>query len=389
MEIPNIYEMTDYRGLMVAPIILLLISLYYIPQIPAGIDFKGGILITLQIDGEFSEQDIETSLNAIGINEVTVSNYTHPLGTTVEIEIEQNALLAEAERARIPFSERYDEVVELEFEKTTLELYITENASLASGYQPRIDEIDRVLGAKRMEMGEYAEIILSNSEQVIGRDVPRTSGSTKDLQDLVDDTYLEATEHYNSQILDTLRDNVQFSSYSFANVMPSLSNYFLSKVFEILIVSIVLVTIVVFIVFRSFVPSIAVLIGAFSDVVIALGAMGLFGIPLTLPSFAAILMLIGFSLDTDMLLTLRIIKRTEGTPKQRAYETMKTGITMSSSTALAFAVLLILAIVTHIPTYYQIAAVAICGLMGDIVATWCLNAVIVLWYVERKGMHGR
>jgi len=234
MEIPNIYEMTDYRGLMVAPIILLLISLYYIPQIPAGIDFKGGILITLQIDGEFSEQDIETSLNAIGINEVTVSNYTHPLGTTVEIEIEQNALLAEAERARIPFSERYDEVVELEFEKTTLELYITENASLASGYQPRIDEIDRVLGAKRMEMGEYAEIILSNSEQVIGRDVPRTSGSTKDLQDLVDDTYLEATEHYNSQILDTLRDNVQFSSYSFANVMPSLSNYFLSKVFEIL-----------------------------------------------------------------------------------------------------------------------------------------------------------
>ncbi|MEM3030896.1 MAG: protein translocase subunit SecF, partial [Candidatus Micrarchaeia archaeon] len=139
-------------------------------------------------------------------------------------------------------------------------------------------------------------------------------------------------------------------------------------------------------VFRTFSPSLAVLTGAASDIVIALGAMGAFGIPLTLPSFAALLMLIGFSLDTDILLTMRTLKRTEGTPRQRAYETMKTGATMSLAALVAFGALLALALVTHIPTYYQIASVAIAGLLGDLVATWGLNAVVILWYLERKGM---
>ncbi len=383
MDLPNIYEMTDYRGLVVFPLVLLLISLYFIPQIPAGIDFRGGILITLQTNSTFSQQDIEAKLSETGIRDVTIGNYTHPLGTTIEIQIEQNQLLAEAERARIPFSDRYDEVVALEFEKTTLEIAIGQNASLAGEYQPRIEEIDGELEGKRSEMSGHAETILSNSGQVLGREIPVTDSSAKELRELVDSTYLEATEYYNNQILDTLKGSVEFSSYSFANVMPSLSEYFVSKVFEVLLISVVLVSVVVFIVFRSVVPSFAVLIGAFCDVIIALGAMGLFGIPLTLSSFAAILMLIGFSLDTDMLLTLRVIKRTEGTPRQRAYETMKTGMTMSSSTMLAFGVLLILALITHISVYYQIAAVAICGLIGDIIATWFLNAVIILWYVER------
>ena len=46
--------------------------------------------------------------------------------------------------------------------------------------------------------------------------------------------------------------------------------------------------------------------------------------------------------------------------------------------------LLALALITHIATYYQIAAVAICGLFGDIIATWFFNAVIVLYYVENR-----
>jgi preprotein translocase subunit SecF len=45
---------------------------------------------------------------------------------------------------------------------------------------------------------------------------------------------------------------------------------------------------------------------------------------------------------------------------------------------------LILSIVTQISTYYQIAAVVIFGLIADIAATWGTDAVIILWYTERK-----
>ncbi len=384
MELPNIYEMTDYRRLIIVPIVLILISLYFIPQIPKGIDFKGGILISLQTNSSISEEQIQGSLTGIGVKDVVLSSYTHPLGTTIEIEIEQNQLLAEAEKVRIPFSDSYDQVSELEIEKTRYESEIERNSSTTSQYQPKLDEVNAKLSQKRDEMDKYALTILSNCGQVLGRKIDLPAGSAKDLRDEVDQVYLEATENYNARILDALRGSVQFSSYSFANVMPSLSEYFISKVLSVIAISTLLVVIVVFAVFRTFVPSIAVLSGAFADVVIAMGAMGLFGIPLTLSSFAALLMLIGFSLDTDMLLTLRVIKRTEGTAKARAYDAMKTGVTMSSATILSFSVLLALALITHIATYYQIAAVAICGLFGDIIATWFFNAVIVLWYAENR-----
>jgi preprotein translocase subunit SecF len=384
MEIPNIYKMTDYKGLMIAPIILLLLSFYFIPQIPKGIDFRGGVLISLQTNSTFSEDEIKASLGQVGIKDMVVGSYTHPYGTTVEIEIEQNPLLAQAEKSRIPFSDTYDEVIDLEYQKTTYELQIQDNASNAEKYAKQLEEISIKLAAKRTEMNGHADIILSNCGQILGQTIERPAGSTKELRELVDKVYLESTESYNKQILDALKKSVQFSTYSFSNVMPSLSDYFISKVFQVIAISTILVVIVVFIVFRTFVPSMAVLIGAFADITIALGAMGLFGIPLTLPSFAALLMLIGFSLDTDMLLTLRVIKRTEGTSKDRAYEAMNTGIVMSSATILAFSVLFALALITHISTYYQIAAVAICGLFADIIATWCLNAVIVLWYMEKK-----
>lgn len=386
MELPNIYEMTDYKGLILVPLVLIVLSLYmiFVPQIPKGIDFKGGILITLQTNSSFSEEQIRSGLGTMGIKDISLSSYTHPYGTTVEIEIEQNQLLAEAEKSRIPFSDSYDDVVELEYQQTALELQLEKNDTQADQDRQQLEQVKAELSAKREVMNRYAGVILKNCGEILGEQIEVPGGSTKDLRELVDSKYLEATTYYNSKILETLRNNVQFSSYSFANVMPSLSDYFISKVLQVILISTALVVIVVFVVFRSFVPSMAVLSGAFSDVVIAMGGMALFGIPLTLSSFAALLMLIGFSLDTDMLLTLRVIKRTEGTPRSRAYEAMKTGIIMSSATILSFSVLFILALITHISTYYQIAAVAICGLVADIIATWFFNAVIVLWYMERK-----
>ena len=156
----------------------------------------------------------------------------------------------------------------------------------------------------------------------------------------------------------------------------------------IVIYSVILTSIVVFLIFRTAVPSVAVLSGAAADITFALGAMSIFGIPLTLASFSALLMLVGFSLDTDILLTMRVIKRRDGTAAQRAYESMKTGMTMSFSTMVAFIALFALAMITHESLYYQISTVVIAGLIGDLIATWAFNAVIILAHaqdMEKKG----
>jgi preprotein translocase subunit SecF len=176
---------------------------------------------------------------------------------------------------------------------------------------------------------------------------------------------------------------VDYAAISVQTVSPALSTHFIETAFNVVVLAVILSLILVFFFFRNLVPSIAVLTGALSDIVIALGAMGLLGVPLTLASFAALLMLLGFSLDTDILLTTRMLKR-KGDPRENAFDAMKTGITMSVMAIIAFAALFALATITHIPTYYEISAVALAGLVGDIFATWGINGVIILHHVEKK-----
>jgi len=160
----------------------------------------------------------------------------------------------------------------------------------------------------------------------------------------------------------------------------------MTQVYYALAFAFIFMSITVFIIFRNFVPSLAVIFAALSDIIIALGGMALFGIPLSVASVGAILMLIGYSVDTDILLTTRILKRKEGTVTQRAVEAIKTGLTMAAA-AIGSMVALYLVVVFMIPaaqTLADIAAVLIIGLTADILATWLMNLGILRWYVEAR-----
>ncbi|MEM4331351.1 MAG: hypothetical protein QXI89_01130 [Candidatus Anstonellales archaeon] len=159
---------------------------------------------------------------------------------------------------------------------------------------------------------------------------------------------------------------------------------FLEKVKTTLAISAILAIIAVFWIFKEPFASLAVLSGAFADIIIALGFMATMGIPLTLASVAALLMLVGYSLDTDILLTTRVIKRSDGEKQDRAFEAMKTGLTMTTTGIIAFIILFVIGQYLRIATYYQIGAVVIAGLIGDIFATWGINAVLLLKF-SKKG----
>ncbi|MBV1767919.1 MAG: protein translocase subunit SecF, partial [Methanobacterium sp.] len=115
---------------------------------------------------------------------------------------------------------------------------------------------------------------------------------------------------------------------SFKSVGPVLGEESLNQVYWALAFAFLFMSITVFIIFRTFVPSLAVILAGLSDIIIALGGMSLFGIPLSIASVGALLMLIGFSVDTDILLTTRLIKQKKGTISERSIDALKTGLTM-------------------------------------------------------------
>ncbi|RJS48763.1 MAG: preprotein translocase subunit SecF [Methanobacterium sp.] len=171
---------------------------------------------------------------------------------------------------------------------------------------------------------------------------------------------------------------------SFKSIGPVLGQEALNQVYWALAFAFLFMSITVFIIFRTFVPSMAVILAGLSDIIIAVGGMSLFGIPLSIASVGALLMLIGFSVDTDILLTTRLIKQKKGTVTERSIDAIKTGLTMSITAIAAMASLYIVTIV-FIPqadVLSNIAAVLIIGLTADIFITWLMNLGILRWYLE-------
>lgn len=147
--------------------------------------------------------------------------------------------------------------------------------------------------------------------------------------------------------------------------------------------------IVVFLIFRTFVPSMAVVISAFADIAFAAAMMDVFGIVLSLGTVAALLMLIGYSVDTDILLTTRLLKR-KGEINDKIKNAMKTGLTMTMTTLVALVVLFVISSgsyfissFTRIDIIRDISVVLIFGLIADIVNTWMTNVGILKWYLEK------
>jgi len=140
-----------------------------------------------------------------------------------------------------------------------------------------------------------------------------------------------------------------------------------------------------FVLFRTFVPSIAIVISAFSDIMIPLAVMDVLNIQLTLGTVAALLMLIGYSVDSDILLNNHILRRT-GEFYESTHRAMRTGVTMTLTSLSAMIVMAITAYLFGIELLSSIGLVLAIGLAADLMNTYLLNLSLLRWYKLGAGV---
>lgn len=138
-------------------------------------------------------------------------------------------------------------------------------------------------------------------------------------------------------------------------------------------------SIIVFIMFRTFIPSVAIVISAFSDMMIPLALMNLFNIQLSLGTVAALLMIIGYSVDSDILLNNHILRRA-GSFYESGYEAIRTGVTMTLTSLTAVTIMTVTAYAFGISLLSAIGIVLIFGLLADLMNTYLLNFSLLRWY---------
>ncbi len=360
LKFPNLYTSKQYKYLLILPILLILASIALLPGIPRGIDLRGGLLITIQTDQPVDENVLANAVKTVAAGEPSVRSYESPAGKGYEIELPLKTEIDDA-AALLAQGRDYQE----QWEKAEVEL------SQGRGSEANV----ATLASQSVSFARQAA-------QKVGKTI--TTSNPTDAVRESDDAVAQSRSQYRDDILSAVQKVAPATSVSVREVGSSLSSFFLAKTQQIVLMSFLLLAIIVFILFRSVGPSLAVMIGPLTNITITAGAMSILQIPWSLASVAAMLMLVGFSLDTYMMLTIRILKRPEDDAPTRANDAVNTAFLMNAATIAAYGVLTGLAMLLQEPTYYQIGAVATLGGLADFITTRFFNAPLLLWMHERR-----
>ncbi|NPA76621.1 MAG: hypothetical protein GXN93_02610 [Candidatus Diapherotrites archaeon] len=197
-----------------------------------------------------------------------------------------------------------------------------------------------------------------------------------------------SVNEYKDKIIEIIKKEVPgVNNIVVRTVAPSLGQTFWHLAANMAIWAIILLALTVFIFFRAGTPT-AIMIGsAIFDILGMLALMALFNIPLSMDTIVILLMMVGYSIDTDILLSTHLLKRSkseEGDPFERAARAASTGVHMSGTTLTAMIFIYLVGYLTSNLAVMRIANVMIFGVISDLIVTWLLNAPVMIELVRRN-----
>jgi preprotein translocase subunit SecF len=175
---------------------------------------------------------------------------------------------------------------------------------------------------------------------------------------------------------------IEVTDYTEETIGPALGNLFFEQVRNTLIIAFVLMSIVIFVIYRNLVSSFGIVFATLANIITTLAITSLLGIQISFAGFAGLLMLIAFTVDTNIVLTSKVVAKgsAEGfMPRYR--KALVTGVTLVATIAATMAVVLVL---SSSKLLVNIAEVLVIGFLADLVYTWILNARLLEIHFNRR-----
>ena len=228
----------------------------------------------------------------------------------------------------------------------------------------------------------YKDIDVPNLNAYLSSEFPGSDISIRTLTKLGEKTELaiSSSDIGSNELLNSLKARLGDLDYGVEEMGSSLGKSFFRETFIAILFAFLFMGIVIFFYFRQPIPSLAIVLSAFSNMVVTLAVINLMGVKLSTAGVAAFLMLIGYSVDTNILLSTNVLKRKGGEVIDRIFNGMKTGLAMTSTTVTA---IVIAYIFSQSSALSQIMLILIIGLLMDVLNTWVQNAGILRLYLER------
>ena len=258
--------------------------------------------------------------------------------------------------------------------------FIKKDVSLTGGITITIDTFDSEINLQELE--QYLSEKLDNFAIKEISNIRTGRQEAVVIQSPIQDLDSLEAENFESVINDFLDYELTSENSSTEKTGSKFGESFYKQLLFAILISFILMALVVFIIFRTVAPSAAVVISAFADIVMTIAFVNILGIKVSSAGIMAFLMLIGYSVDTDIMLTTRLLKRREHI-NHKLFNAFKTGLTMTITSIVAISVALIIA-GSFSEVLKQIFTILLIGLSFDILNTWITNASILKWYLERR-----
>ncbi len=318
MDVAKVYE-KYHRVMVVVPVVLFVVLLFFLPNLKLGIDFTGGISVSFSSNTNVPAEQIVSALKStFGVAEVSVTPVTG--GYIVEMTYP-------------PSLKRVYDLYE-EWKKTNSAEALQELKGILG-----VEDVNNIDAA----VAAYSDKVKEQIKEEIKRVVP------------------DANE------------------FVIEDIVPVLGADFWRLMMNIALWAVILLLIAILIYFRHPIPIVIMLVSGIFDGIAMLALMGLTNIPLTLSTMAILLMMVGYSIDTDVVASTFLFKRRkEGNVFKLAERAFKTGMTMSLTTLIAMVVIYAVGFLTRNIMVIRIANVMIYGVIADIIITWMFNTPLLI-----------
>lgn len=174
---------------------------------------------------------------------------------------------------------------------------------------------------------------------------------------------------------------ISISSVAIEPAGPAISSLQIEQMLYSIIAAFVVIGVITLIIFRRRIVPIAILLVIGLDIICVFGCMSLLRVPLGLASMIAVVVLIAYAVDTNILLAYHVLKGVGGDPRGQAAASMTTGVMTS---VVLIVVFLSLNFLTGIAQLSLLTVTVIFGIVINVFNTWFLSAGLLLRQAERK-----
>ena len=184
-----------------------------------------------------------------------------------------------------------------------------------------------------------------------------------------------------TELLNDVKQYATVDAYTIDTIGSSLGSLISKQTVNMLLAAFILMSLVIFMIYRKLAPTFGIVFASLSNILATLAITSLLGIKINFAGFAGLLMLIAYTVDTNIVLTTKLLKSEKDDFNKNYRKALRTGLTLIATITITVLAILLL---SNSRLLVNLSEVLVIGFLSDLPFTWVFNAAMLEIAMERR-----